>query len=274
MLRGSIVSNRSVKVSVKAAVNPEWQTRFGDVLSSAGIDVDFCTDGEVLARRLASDWTVDVVILDLALATPALAARLGPGGPRLLAFGAPDYSGIAFTANLADFIDAAPTDADLVAAVHAAAAAEPPAGVADLSDRSVARLGALGAEATRIADALARLAAPPAAPGADRPRPVARDDPRAAVARPVLPGRSVRRAGVGHAARPRRRRGRAARRRRVEPVHRRRGADDDRAALDPRLCDAGLFERRDDPRDARRAFISLSEGALAAMARYLAATPG
>ncbi len=39
------------------------------------------------------------------------------------------------------------------------------------------------------------------------------------------------------------------------------------------LCDAGMFERRDDPRDARRAFISLSGETLAAMARYLAQAP-
>ena len=39
------------------------------------------------------------------------------------------------------------------------------------------------------------------------------------------------------------------------------------------LCDAGLFVRRDDPADARRAFISLTDDALSAMARYLAATP-
>ena len=259
---------------MKAAVNPEWQTRFGDVLSSSGIDVDFCTDGEVLARRLASDWSVDVVILDLALATPALAARLGPGGPRLLAFGAPDYSGIAFTANLADFIDAAPTDADLVAAVHAAAAVEPPAGVADLSDRAVARLGALGAEATRIADALARLAAPPAAPGPidlarlramiharrSRDRFFPADlfgepawDMLLDLAVAAVEQRDVAVSSLCIAA-----------------------AVPTTTALRwiRALCDAGLFERRDDPRDARRAFISLSEGALAAMAGYLAATPG
>ena len=42
------------------------------------------------------------------------------------------------------------------------------------------------------------------------------------------------------------------------------------------LCESGLFERRDDPHDARRAFIALAEPSAAAMANYLAgfALPG
>ena len=265
-----IISNRLIKILAKAAVSAQWEATFANVLSDAGIDVDFCTDGEGLTRRLADDWTVDVVILDLALATPGLAARLSDAGPPLLAFGAPDNAGIALAANLADFIPDMPIAADLIAAIQAAAAVDGPVGVAELSDRSVARLGALGAEATRIANALAQLA-----PGPTSPPPLDHDRLRAMIrarrlrdrffppdlfgepawdmlldlAVASVEGRDVAVSSLCIAA-----------------------AVPTTTALRwvRALCDAGLFERRDDPRDARRAFISLSEPATAAMARYLA----
>ena len=269
-----LINNNFATVSLKAAVTANWRARFGDVLLATGAVPDFFDDGDALAQALFADFAVDLVILDLALATPALVARLGADGPRLLAFGDPDHAGVALAGNLVDFIADAPTDDELRAAVDAAVA--PAAGVfrvADLSDRTLARFGALGAEAARVADALARLetatAAPPPPIDLARLRAVirarrARDrffpadlfgepawDMLLDLAVAAAEHRDVAVSSLCIAA-----------------------AVPTTTALRwiRTLCDAGLFERRDDPHDARRAFISLSPGGEQAMARYLGQT--
>lgn len=227
-------------------------------------------------RALAGDYhEKKIVILDLALATPALATTLGTDGPRVLAFGDPENADIALGANLVDFIAETPTSAELTAALNLASEQSPLHHVGDLSDRAVARLGMLGAEATRVADALARLAAAamvvPVAPlDAARLRAViearrARDQffPAAIFGEPawdmlldlacaVVDGHDVAVSSLCIAA-----------------------AVPTTTALRwiKTMIDLQLFERRADPNDARRAFVSLSAPALAVMTRYLAQTP-
>ena len=234
---------------------------------------EFLDGGAALAAALHTDRNVDLVIVDLALATPALAGHLGPHGPRLLAFGPADYAGFALGGNLADFIPDEPTADELTAAIHDALAPAATAGVGDLSDRAIARLGALGGQATRVADALARLERGTVgdAPPIDalrlramiRARRVRDDYFRADIfgepawdmlldlAAAGVEGRNVAVSSLCIAA-----------------------AVPTTTALRwiRALCEAGLFERHDDPNDARRAFISLSDEATRAMAAYLAAT--
>ena len=209
-------------------------------------------------------------MLDLALATPALRRRLPPDGPRLLAFGDAEFAGVALGADLADFL---PPDADEAALLAAIAAAVAPAAQFAEASHRLGRLGSLTAEAARIADALARF----------------QDDATGAAV-------SLDPVRLRQAIRARRARDRffpaelfgepawdmlldlavAAAERRDVAV-----SSLCIAAAVPTttalrwirtLCDAGLFDRRDDPADARRAFISLSAGAQRAMARYLAQT--
>ena len=226
-----------------------------------------------MAAALAADWSVDqVVILDLALAVPELATKLGPTGPRLLAVGGPGHAGLALAANLVDFIAEAPTDAELAAALDDARSQPSLAGVGDLSDRAVARLGALGSEATRVAAALARLEA-------------------ATMQQPVPPVDPVRLRGMIDDRRardrffPREIFGEPAWDMLLDLML---AAEEGREVAVSSLCiaavvptttalrcirnliDLRLFERHNDPRDARRAFIRLSDPAQAAMARYLA----
>ncbi len=255
------------------AVSPVWADRYRVALAGEGIAARFVSDAAALNRALTDDWAVDVVVLDLALATPGLAARLGSAGPRLLAFGDPAHAGLALAGNLADFIAEAPSAVDLIAAIRDAIAAPSPAGVADRSDQNAARIGALGAEADRVAAALARLIAP-----ADASDPLPID---AGVVR-----------GLVRARRARERYFPAdifadpawdmlldltAARAEGQPVS---VSSLCIAACVPpttalrwirTLCDAGLFERASDPDDARRAFIALAEPTARAMARYLAA---
>jgi len=257
-------------VSIFGAVSPEWSRRYGPPLAEQGIDVRFVADGPSLVDALARDWSVSLVILDLALAVPEMTVRLGPGGPRVLAFGDPAHAGIALASNLADFIDADLADAALITAIGDAVQVEA-AGVADLSDRQAARLGSLGREAERVAEALARLAADPGPPA---PVPVS-----SAMVRSLIRARQARErflpAGLF---------GEPAWDMLLDLFVARLEARDVSvsslciAARVPTttalrwirtLCDAGLFERRNDPADARRAFISLSAAGEAAMAAYL-----
>ena len=256
-----------------AAVTVDWADRHRAAVAASGALATYFDDGDSLAMALAADWSVDLVVADLALVSPALVRRLGSDGPRVLAFGDPAYAGAALAANLADFIPDAPDADELVAAIHTAVEAGPARGVADLSDRSIARLGALGHDATRISAALARLetaaAVPPPPLDAARLRAMvrarrARDrffpadifgepawDMLLDLALAAVEGHDVAVSSLCIAA-----------------------AVPTTTALRwiKNLCDAGLFERRDDPRDARRAFIDLSAPALAAMARYVAQT--
>ncbi len=257
-------------VVVVAAVSPAWSGRYGAALARHGIAARFVADGAALNDALIRDWSVGLVILDLALAVPELAHRLGLAGPRVLAFGDPAHAGLALAANLADFIDDEPNDDRLLAAVDAAVQVVADVGVADLSDRTSAQLGALGREAERVASALARLDG-------------------AATANVVPVSSAMVRALI---------RARQARDRFFpaelfgEPawdmlldLYVARLEDRDVsvsslciAARVPTttalrwirtLCDAALFERRNDPADARRAFVSLAPGAATMMSTYL-----
>ena len=272
MLTENAAGLRFGALNVVCAASIEWADRYRDVVASDGLDVGFVTDGAALNQSLTDDWAIDVVVLDLALATPELAARLGSAGPRLLAFGDPAHAGLALAGNLADFIAEAPNAVDLIAAIRAAAASPSPAGVADRSDQNAARIGALGAEADRVAAALARLIVPADA-----------SDP------PAIDVGVVR--GLVRARRARERYFPAdifadpawdmlldltAARAEGQPVS---VSSLCIAACVPpttalrwirTLCDSGLFERASDPGDARRAFIALAEPAARAMARYLA----
>jgi hypothetical protein len=109
------------------------------------------------------------------------------------------------------------------------------------SDNNAERLRQLSEEVSRIASTLARLSTGPGVPAralepmpaGDVPPPVRADGARGH----PCPSRArslrgdVRRSGLGHAARPAAGGNRAASRARVEPVHRCRGAGDDRAAV-------------------------------------------
>lgn len=242
------------------------------MIAATGATAEFHDSGAAFARAFHADRDVDLVIVDLALATPALAGHLGPHGPRVLAFGAAENAGVALAANLADFIPDAPTPAELTAALAAALDPAPVAGVADLSDRAMARLGLLGAEAARVADVLARL---DGAGGPDGMPPIDAAKARAMIRarrtrdrffRPEIFGEPAWDMLLDLAAS-------AAEGREVAV------SSLCIAAAVPTttalrwiksLCDAGMFERRDDPLDARRAFITLSAETMAAMARYLA----
>lgn len=257
-------------------VSPAWSDRYRDVLQRSHITVEFVADGSRLARRLADDWTITTVVLDMGLAVPELAAALGQRGPRLLAFGDPNCAGIALGANLVDFLDQQPSDEALLGALATAALPDLGLQVGELSDRSAARRGAAHAEAQQIAAAVARLAelrspTATAVSGATT----------AAHVRTLIRARRVRERYLPAeifsdpawdmlldltAAR-------------LES-HRVSVSSLCIAAAVPtttalrwirNLCDAGLFERHNDPDDARRAFISLADPAAAAMLDYMAA---
>ncbi len=253
---------------------PAWRGRFAGQLAVVGATTTFHDSGEALAKALADDWSVDLVIVDLALAVPALGARLTATGPRLIAFGEPANAGLALAANLVDFIPAEPADDELAAVVAAAFVPAPALGVADLSNSETGRLAAMGSEAERIAAALARLepAGDAALPPLDATRlrgaikaRRARDTffPAAIFGEPawdMLLDLAVAAAEARDTA--------------VSSLCIAAAVPTTTALRWIRtLCDAGLFERRDDPADARRAFISLSPGAMQAMAHYLAQTP-
>ena len=239
------------------------------MLDDAGVAARFAPDGDSLADALAANWeVVDLFVVDLALVSPRLASRLA--GERVLAFGDVANVAVVLAAERAEFIPDAADDAALLAAIHALIASSS-AGVADLSDRSANRINLLGAEAARIAEALARLNGPPVVlPPIDPVR--LRADIRARRLRDQffpsdLFGEPAWDMLLDLA---------------LAAVERRDVAVSSLciAAAVPTttalrwirtLCDGGLFERRDDPRDARRAFIDLSAQGQAAMARYLAA---
>lgn len=260
---------------MKAAVTAAWTDRHSAAIAATGVRAEFHDSGEAFARAFHADRDVDLVILDLGLATPTLAHHLDPYGPRILAFGDAANAGVALAANLADFIPDEPTPAELTAAIAAALEPVPAGDFGDLSDKALARLGALGAQAGRVADALARLEGGGAA---DDVPPVSAAQVRAIIRsrrsrdrffRPDIFGEPAWDMLLDLAAS-------AAEGREVAV------SSLCIAAAVPTttalrwirgLCDAGMFERRNDPLDARRAFISLSDEATAAMARYLAQAP-
>ena len=249
------------------------------LLAAHGIAAVAVPNADALLERLAREWGIAAIVLDLELATPELLARLAHG-PRLIALcdaAAADMGGLALAANLADFCAPDVGDAELLAVVGAALDALPALQVADLSDRGAARIGALSAEVERIASALATLAAAErgAKPG-------------------ISPGITA--VQVRGLIKQRRLRERyfpaelfsdpawdmlldlTAARIEQKPVS---VSSLCIAAAVPTttalrwirsLCDAGMFVRQTDPSDARRAFIALSDAAATSMAEYLAAS--
>ncbi|MBV8971029.1 MAG: winged helix-turn-helix transcriptional regulator [Sphingomonadaceae bacterium] len=255
-------------MKVDLVVTHSWRVRYADILIADGIETRFHADGDALAGALAQSWEpVDAIILDLALTTPALVPRLA-AGPRLLAFGDPEFAGVALAAG-ADFLPDEIGEAALLVAIH-----EVEAEGGQLADVSGHRPFArpLSAEATRIADALARLEAVAGEVPAIDPVRVrqairarrARDRyfPAELFAEPawdmLLDLAAAAAEGVNVA---------------VSSLCIAAAVPTTTALRWIRtLCEVGLFERRDDPHDARRAFIRLSPPALEAMARYLAQT--
>ena len=250
------------------------------LLARHGIVADVVADADGLISRLAADWSIGTVVVDLDLATPALLERLarGSGMPRLIALcaaGAAELGGLALAVPGIDFQPSTIDDDALATAVAAALHPAAGVGVAELSDRGAARIGALSAEVERIATALASLAATERAPASavltvtaaqvraliKRRRLRERYFPAELFSDPAwdmlldliaaqLEAKSVSVSSLCIAA-----------------------AVPTTTALRwiRSLCDAGLFLRHTDPSDARRAFIALSPATAASMLDYLAA---
>ncbi len=234
-----------------------------------------------LRARLADEWGVAVVAVDLALADAALLDELQrPGAPRALFLLDDDrwLDAITLAANVGDYLPATIGKTDLHAAVLAALPTATVAGVGDFSDRDSARLNALGSEVERIARALNDLAheAKVAMRGTDdigapyvralikQRRERERFFPAALFSDPAwdmlldltaarLERRYVSVSSLCIAA-----------------------AVPTTTALRwiRNLGDLGLFERNTDPDDARRALISLSDATATRMLGYLAAVRG
>lgn len=270
------------KVAQKAtvfAVPTGRISAWSDSFQQMGVDADFVDSAAALSAYLAGHWSVELVVLDLALASPDLLQSLGSGAsaPELIALIGPDdaeMAGLAMSCRVLAY-----TDRDIRAealGVMIASAGSERRGyrVADQTDRDFASLSGLSREAARIAAALAHLAQSERvhAPGAEE---ISASDIRRLI-------------------RARRARERffpaelfsdpawdmlldlMAARLDAQPVA---VSSLCIAAAVPTttalrwirsLCDAGIFERRIDPDDARRAFVTLSEASAAAMLAYLA----
>ena len=246
-------------------------------LDRAGIGVVVAINGDDCVAQLIGDWTIGLVVADLALLPSAAIARLSRrDGPKLLALVADDgaeLGGKVLGANLAGFLTRDVGRGDYLAAVETALAKPGGLQVADLSDNGIAQIGALSAEVERIVAALATLAAGERRIAAGGPLPVTavqvrsiikarrlreRLFPAALFADPVwdmlldltaarLEGKPVAVSSLCLAA-----------------------AVPTTTALRQvkALCDAGMFIRRVDLRDARRTFIELSEDSAQSMLDY------
>lgn len=253
------------------------------LLDRAGIGVIVAIDGDDCIAQLVGDWTIGLVVADLALLPPAAIARLSRrDGPKLLALVADDgaeLGGMALDANLAGFLTRDAGRQDYLAAVETALAKPGALQVADLSDTGIAQIGALSAEVERIVAALATLAAGERRIAAGGPLPVTALQVRAIIkarrlrerffpaslfADPVwdmlldltaarLEGKPVAVSSLCLAA-----------------------AVPTTTALRQvkALCDAGMFVRRVDVHDARRTFIELSEPSAQSMLDYLGSLRG
>ena len=261
-------------MNIVCAVPGGWQSRHADGLRHTGATATFVDDGTALVEHLARDWSVDLVILDFGLATVELARRFDGAGPRLIGFGDSTNAGFALGAADVEFVDESIDIPALLDAIDRPLAAV--TGVADLSDRSAALRNALGAEAERVAAAIARLSRS-AATGEIKPV-------NAASVRAMI---AVRRA-----------------RDRYFPAdlfgdpawdmmldlfaaHLEGGRVSVSslciAAAVPTatalrwirmLCGKGMFERQPDPSDARRAFVSVSAPTIANLHAYFGAIAG
>lgn len=276
------VTHRAANATLIVAERPERIGARREALARLGVDAVFLTDSAEVARRLTDDWSIETVILDLALATPELLQRLiGLGisgaGPAVIAIAdaaSADVAGVALSSNITAFLEADCDDAELAAALHETARTAGYA-VADRGDTQLVSIGALSREVERIAGALATLAR------SETELPEGDGVVSSARVRALLKARRMRE--------------------RFFPAELFSDPawdmmlDLTAARLDNlpvsvsslciaaavptttalrwirNLCDAGLFERRVDPGDARRAFIVLSDPTFEAMTAYLAA---
>lgn len=236
--------------------------------------------GQSLTAALADDWSIAVVVVELdVLDDAALAALVRAAAIRVVAVvdgdraeAAGAYSG----SNLAEFV-AADSPPDLVAAAVMRAAERPTiTTVAELSERTSARLDRLNRDASQIASALAGLQYQATAATTAQ---IGRID--SAYVRALIRARRMREQFLAAelfsdpawdmlldltAAEL------EGRKVSVSSLCIAAAAPTTTALRWIRnLCDAGLFDRQPDPHDARRAFISLDAQALQRMLAYLAA---
>lgn len=244
-----------------------------------GMAAEYFSDGDALAQRLATDWSVDVVVLDLALASSELLSRLvglGIAGsaPAIIAIAdaeSADLAGMALASANVTFLDPEADD-DELADVIDNALTNTVVGVADRSSRDFASISALSREVERIATALAELAT------SERNE--------------AKPSREVTVAQVRQVIKIRRARDRFFPPELFSDPAWDMLLDLTAAGLENRmvsvsslciaaavptttalrwirnLCDSGIFERRIDPCDARRALVQLSPSTSVAMLAY------
>jgi hypothetical protein len=251
-------------------------------LDRIGLAAEYFSDAEALVARLATDWNIDIVVLDLALASPELLERLGGCGdsPAIIAIAdaeSADLAGMALARRNVTFLDPDARDDELSEVLDAALDSAGFA-VADGARRDFASISALSREVERIAEALSVLA------NSERDAALANREVTVAQVRAVIKARRARERYFAAelfsdpawdmmldlmAARLE---GRAVS---VSSLC--------IAATVPtttalrwirNLCDSGMFERRLDPHDARRALVQLSEPTAQAMLGYLAELAG
>ncbi len=254
------------------------------LLDEAGFDVAIAANADHLIAGLDDDWTIGLVVADVALLSPLAVARLSrASSPKLLAIvgeGDAEHGGSALTADVADFIPRDVGPQDYLAAVKAALIDHSPTQqVAELSDTGIAQIGALSAEVERIVAALAILAAGERRIASGGPLPVTAVQVRAIIKARRLRERFFPAALFADpvwdmlldltAARLE-----------AKPVA---VSSLCLAAAVPTttalrqikaLCDAGMFVRRTDRQDARRTFIELNETSAQSMVDYLGSLRG
>jgi len=258
--------------------------RHRPLLAAADFAAAFVDSGEAVLARLGTDWSVAAVIIDTTLLTANLLERLRrPGSPRLIVLvddADADAAGLALDANLADFVASDVADGDYIAAIDRALDDAPTAlAVADISDRSAAALGALSTEVERIAAALATLAQGERRVAAGGALPVTAVQVRAIIKTRRLRERFFPAELFSDpawdmlldliAARLENKQVSVSSLCIAAAVPTTTGLRWIRT-----LCDSGVFIRHLDPKDARRAFITLADAAAQSMLDYLASLRG
>lgn len=254
------------------------------LLAAADFAAAFVDSGEDVLARLGTDWSVAAVIIDTSLLTAELLERLcRPGSPHLIVVvddADADAAGLALDANLADFVASDVADGDYLAAIDRALdKASATLGVADISDRSAAALGALSTEVERIAAALATLAQGERRVAAGGELPVTAVQVRAIIKTRRLRERFFPAELFSDpawdmlldliAARLENKQVSVSSLCIAAAVPTTTGLRWIRT-----LCDSGVFIRHLDPKDARRAFITLGDAAAQSMLDYLASLRG
>lgn len=254
------------------------------LLAAADFAAAFVDSGEAVLARLGTDWSVAAVIIDTSLLTAELLERLcRPGSPHLIVVvddADADAAGLALDANLADFVASDVADGDYLAAIDRALdKASATLGVADISDRSAAALGALSTEVERIAAALATLAQGERRVAAGGELPVTAVQVRAIIKTRRLRERFFPAELFSDpawdmlldliAARLENKQVSVSSLCIAAAVPTTTGLRWIRT-----LCDSGVFIRHLDPKDARRAFITLGDAAARSMLDYLASLRG